>query len=74
MRVETSEVGRWAHFDNIHYQYEQGFLDQDHYESIFIPLVRLFAPQWKELGLPDGRPSFHAEIERILAESEENEQ
>ena len=62
-------------FDNIHYQHENGFLDDEYYETTFKALVRAQAPSWEELGSRAlHRPSFQAEIDRILAESEENEQ
>ena len=78
-RVRFRASANLFRFDNFHYQYEQGFLDDEYYESTFKQVVRRLAPQWKEFDLPDfGRPSFHAEVERILstseAESEENEQ
>ena len=73
-RVRLRAVSDQIRFDNLYYQHEQGFLDEVYYESIFIPSVRTFARQWKELGMNFGRPSFHEEVNRILAESEENEQ
>ena len=59
--------------DNLHYQYQQGFLDEEFYQSGFNALVRNLAPQWEALD-DWRRPSFRAEVERILAETEENEQ
>ena len=62
--------------DNLHYQYQQGFLDEEFYQSGFNALVRNLAPQWEALDdlRQARRPSFREEVERILAESEENEQ
>ncbi len=73
-RVRHWSMSNQVRMDNFHYQYEQGFLDDVYYESIFMPTVRSLARQWKEFGFYYCRPSFRAVVERILAESEENEQ
>jgi hypothetical protein len=58
---------RWHYFDNVHYQYQQGFIDEEYYNSEFVSAVRLFGEQWEALGRPGSqRPSFVAEVERIL--------
>ena len=69
-RVRYRAISYHMRFDNLHYQYEQGCLDDIYYESIFMPGVRRFAPQWKELEL-GWRPTFRQEIDRILSESED---
>jgi len=62
------EIARWTHFDNLHYQYQQGYVDEEFYRYNFEGLVRRFAPTWKALGLGTaGRPTFRAEVERILS-------
>ncbi len=71
----------WANYlDNVYYQYQQGFIDEEFYESPFKGLVRRDARHWEALRIGQGsrRPRFRAEVERILSESEheseENEQ
>ena len=56
--------------DNMYYQYTNGFLDEEFYDSNGRFVIRSQAPMWKALGLGGGgRPSFNAEIERILSEN-----
>ena len=62
----------WANYlDNVYYQYQQGFIDPEYYQSQFQATVRNFAPRWRAVGVNEPRPSFRQEVERILAEAEE---
>ena len=63
--LQTSNKQR---IDNMFYQYEHGFLDEEMYEEYIVSAIRGFAPLWKELGLTTGRPAFTKEIERVLSE------
>ena len=54
--------------DNIHYQYERGFLDEDYYQRQFHTMVRIAAPKWRALGVEEPRDSFEREVDRILEE------
>ncbi len=54
--------------DNEHYQYESGFLDPGFYEGVTVPMIRHFAPIWRDLGITEGRPEFIREVDRILLE------
>ncbi len=54
--------------DNEHYQYENGFLDPDFYNGVTVPMIRYYAPIWREFGIGEGRPEFHREVDRILME------
>jgi hypothetical protein len=75
--LEPEEVGRlkwflmsrFIDYDNLYYQYQQGYLDQEYYDSLVVNSVALYAPWWEELNiLPTSRrPSFDAEIRRIMA-------
>ena len=62
--------------ENMAYQYEQGLLDAELYESNVRKTMVRFGLVWKAFGFVNrlDRPSFRAEVDRILAESEENEQ
>ena len=64
------QIAQQTHWDNMFYQYQQGFIDPEYYESEFRVRVRRLAPVWKELGLVGGRPSFKSEVESILRDSE----
>ena len=72
IRTEVS-LRWWANYlDNIHYQYQQGFIDQEYYQSQFQDAVRNFAPRWRAARVNEPRPSFRQEVERILAEAEQS--
>jgi len=51
--------------DNQMYQYQQGFIDDEYYENNIKGQIRTFGPGWRLFRLP-GRPSFEAEIEKVL--------
>ena len=58
---------RWNNLDNVHYNYQQGFIDEEFYNSAFVNLVRSFGASWESARRPGpSRPSFIAEVERIL--------
>jgi len=59
------QIAQLTHWDNLFYQYQQGFLDSEYYEDEFKPRVRRLAPVWTALGLGPGRKSFAAEIEKL---------
>jgi len=53
--------------DDIFYQYQNGYLDQEYYLYTFRPNLKNWAPIWETLGiLGQSRPSFIAEIESVL--------
>ena len=64
------QIAQQTHWDNMFYQYQQGFIDPEYYENEFRVRVRRLAPVWQEMGLLGGRPSFRSEIESILGEGE----
>lgn len=59
--------------DNVHYQYQQGFIDEEFWQSL-TGVLRFWAPKWKQLGPFAARQSFREEVERILSESEAEEE
>jgi hypothetical protein len=63
------QIAQQTHWDNMFYQYQQGYIDPEYYENEFRVRVRRLAPVWKELGLLGGRPSFRSEIEEILSDT-----
>ena len=61
-------AARHTDLDNLHYQYQQGYLDEEYYQYRVVCAIGRRAPYWKKLGIfrTNIRPSFDAEIERIL--------
>jgi hypothetical protein len=76
-RLSAAERGRFrqwhiaqqTHWDNMFYQYQQGFLDEEYYRDSFRERVRRLAPIWRALGVTGSRRSFDREIDRLLASS-----
>ncbi len=66
------QIAQQTHWDNMFYQYQQGFIDPEYYENEFRVRVRRLAPVWQEMGLLGGRPSFRSEIESILGDNGNN--
>ena len=60
--------------ENLSYQHEQGLLDEGLYESNVKNVIVRFGLGWQAIGFVNrlGRPSFRAEVERILAEAEQS--
>jgi len=67
-RFRQWQIAQQTHWDNMYYQYEQGFLDEDYYRDSFRERVRRLAPIWRALHVTGNRQSFVEEIERLLAE------
>jgi hypothetical protein len=44
--------------DNEHYQYQNGFLDPDFYNTSTMPNIKAFAPYWRKLGVREYRQQF----------------
>jgi hypothetical protein len=64
-RFRMWQIAQQTHWDNMHYQYQQGYLDPEYFEDAFKDRVARLAPTWQALGLTSGRRSFFAEIERL---------
>ena len=75
-QLSTEELGRFrqwqiaqqTHWDNMFFQYQQGFIDEEYYRDSFRERVRRLAPTWRALKVAGARRSFVAEIDNILAE------
>jgi hypothetical protein len=67
-RFRMWQIAQQTHWDNMHYQYQHGYLDPEYYEDEFKERVKRLAPTWKALGLTGGRRSFFEEIERLSLE------
>ena len=66
-RIRLWQIAQQTHWDNIYFQYQQGYLDEEYYQDSFRERVARLAPTWKALGITGGRRSFTAEVERLLA-------
>jgi hypothetical protein len=66
-RFRQWQIAQQTHWDNMYFQYQQGYLDEEYYQDSFRERVARLAPTWKALGITGGRRSFTAEIERLLA-------
>ena len=67
-RFRMWQIAQQTHWDNMHYQYQHGYLDSEYYDDAFKDRVVRLAPTWKALGLTSGRRSFFAEVERLARE------
>ena len=61
------QIAQQTHWDNMFYQYQQGFIDEEYFRDTFKVRVARLAPTWQALGLIVSRGSFSKEIEKILA-------
>ena len=73
--LEQRRVRAWLtagqrQLDNFHYQYQQGLVEPEHWDSVIVPAIRFLAPSWRYVERSGYRPSFKAEVERILAEEQ----
>jgi hypothetical protein len=64
-RFRLWQIAQLTHWDNMYYQFEQGYLDIEYFEDVFVERVARLAPTWKALNITGGRRSFFAEIERL---------
>jgi hypothetical protein len=66
-RFRQWQIAQQTHWDNMFYQYQQGFLDNEYYRDSFQVRVRRLAPVWRALGVTGSRRSFDQEIKRLLS-------
>ena len=72
-RLSADELGRFrlwqiaqhTHWDNLYFQFQQGFLDEEYFNDSFRERTVRLAPVWRALGIASGRRSFLQEIERL---------
>ena len=67
-RFRLWQIAQETHWDNMFFQYQQGFIDEEYYQDSFRERVRRLAPTWKALKVAGARRTFAAEIDDILAE------
>ena len=58
---------RHQDYDNLFYQYQQGYIDEEYYQYTVSNTIRFFSPWWDKFGIFENvrRPSFDAEIRRL---------
>lgn len=64
-RFRQWHIAQITHWDNLYFQYQQGFLDEEYLEDVFRPRVKRLAPVWKALRVTAGRRSFDTEMDRL---------
>ncbi len=66
-RIRRYFQGRLGGYDNLFFQYQQGYLDEGFYESKIAGSIRRLYPIWLELDLLENgvTTDFREEIERI---------
>ena len=70
-RVLETIAAYHQEYDNLFYQYQQGYLDEEYYRYRVETSIRRWAPWWNKFGMFIGgrRPSYDAEIKRIMADN-----
>ena len=71
-RFRQWQIAQQTHWDNMYFQYQQGFIDDEYYRDSFKERVRRLAPTWKALNIMGARRSFVAEIDNILLEDNDS--
>ena len=67
-RFRLWQIAQQTHWDNMFFQYQHGYLDEESYEDSFKVRVKRLAPTWRALGLTNIRRSFQQEIDRLERE------
>lgn len=67
-RFRLWQIAQQTHWDNMFFQYQQGFIDEEYYRDSFRERVRRLAPTWQELNVGGARQSFVEEIDSIMSE------
>jgi len=65
VRFRLWQIAQHTHWDNLYFQYQQGFLDEEYIRDSFRERTVRLAPVWRKLGISGGRRSFLDEIERL---------
>ncbi len=67
-RFRLWQIAQQTHWDNMFFQYQQGFIDEEYYRDSFRERVRRLAPTWRALNVTGARGTFVAEIDSIMSE------
>ena len=69
-RFRLWQIAQQTHWDNMYFQFQQGFIDEEYYRDSFRERVGRLAPTWAALNVPIPRSSFAKEIEQIMADED----
>ena len=69
-RVRALVRGMRLDADNEYYQYRQGFLDEEYFESALKPRIARQARLWRSFGIEERRPSFKQFVDEQLANAD----
>ena len=66
LRIYRYLEARAGDYDNLFYQYQQGYLDEEFYRTRIETSIKRLAPMWMNMDFLNRlRPSFVAEVERL---------
>jgi hypothetical protein len=66
LRIYRYLEARAGDYDNLFYQYQQGYLDEEFYRTRIEASIKRVAPMWMNMDFLNRlRPSFVAEVERL---------
>jgi Na+-transporting NADH:ubiquinone oxidoreductase subunit NqrC len=69
LRLSNFLRARMVDWDNEHYQYQNGYLDEDFFRSTTEKAVTIWAPRWRNVGLIESREEFRQYVDTLLAEN-----
>lgn len=65
-RFRLWQIAQMTHWDNMYFQYQQGFIDEQYYQDAIKTRVMRLAPTWQALNVTRGaRRGFIEEIDRL---------
>ena len=70
LRLRAVYRGMRIDADNEYYQYQQGFLDEEYFESALKPRIARQARLWRSFGIEERRPSFKKFVDEQLANAD----
>ena len=68
LRLVNYLRARMIDWDNEHYQYQNGFMDADFFETTTTRSVKAWAPRWRAIGSRGGRAEFREYVGRVLSD------
>lgn len=71
LRLTNFLRARMVDWDNEHYQYQNGYLDEDFFQSTTEKAVKTWAPRWRNVGLIEAREEFRQYVDGLISEKAE---
>jgi hypothetical protein len=65
-RMRAWVTAQQRQLDNYHYQYQQGLIDEEYWDNVIVPAIRIVAPMWQTLEVGGLRPSFESTVNHLL--------